>query len=416
MTTTREESELDQLWDEITQLLEDKEQSLKSTKEPVKKKTNDGKKNQVSSTTYQRISRPRVMSVEEYEKRVANGELKNVISHTQNNTQIKNTTISTPIRNKVKPKIKNERTSKIKEESRYKEVQDYEDAKKDVFEKNGWKAFKISLASVALAGIVVLGAYTVNEAKELLEAISPPEKITSLDSTNEQERELIETRADSLRKKVLAQEGYYFDHISEKEFYDGYYRIRNYVNQMNDNQLKWERNDNQDKELLDHIVKQSFEEEYESFSEEKKRDYRQLSFELLLNMQPEKTFWIRNPIILDELSVRRSVLEEKGYKMTLMVNSDEIETVRILGNIKHELYEMEESDLKKFENSQEAFFDTILEKVLGDKHQNLSNTYKEDYKVIIYGWLPEYAKQYIDDPIKIEEIENEQIDDIEIGG
>ncbi len=86
MTTARKEWELNQLFDELTQIFEETSENLKpkqvDTILPDRKKEikKDIKPTTTSSSTYKRTTGPRVLSIEEYQRRVANGEFKDVVS------------------------------------------------------------------------------------------------------------------------------------------------------------------------------------------------------------------------------------------------------------------------------------------------------------------------------------------------
>ncbi len=320
--------------------------------------------------------------------------------------------------------IDNSKNAKKRSDRRlYKQVQAYEDAVEDVSVRRGWTAFKVSLAGLALAGAFALSSYAYKEVNSFWDDVAAKNQIVTLYNVDAEKRDLIEDEASNFKNKVKEKSGYHFDNLSDEEFADGYIRILNNEKKIDDNTIKsamYKFHENRDQRVLDEVVKRAFgEEEYQTFSEAKKRDYRQLSFELL-PIAKNKLFsegidYIRNPIVMDELEVR-DYLKEKGYKIELRVNGDEKETIKNLGNIMHRIHEMDEMSFKSVtlqDNGQQQFFDELMLDVLGeDNYNKLSKKYKRDYEQIIYEWLPENAKQYIKDPIEIERNqETEEIGD-----
>lgn len=309
---------------------------------------------------------------------------------------------------------------KRRDRSLYKEVQQYEDAEDDVTVRRGWTAFKVGLAAAMLAGSLALANFTVNEVKNTFNDISASNQVVSVYDMGEEEKGYIYSKAYEVKKQILENDGYHFDNLSEDEFADGYYRILNYEKKMYENRFKsasFGITENKDQTLLYEIVEKAFKEDYQNLTEEQKRDYKQLAFELLPYSLPkifeDKNYYIRNPIVFDELNAR-NIAKEKGYKITLRVNGDEKETVRNLGNVMHILNGMQEEDYKyvnQIENGQQKFFEEILVEAMGDQYNELNKTQKRDYSQIIYEWLPDSAKQYIKDPIEVEKA----TEDIEIG-
>lgn len=303
----------------------------------------------------------------------------------------------------------------------YKEVQEYEDAMDDITARKGWNAFKIGLATTALAGAIALSAVTYHQVNKILDSFVPANQIVSIYEMSPEEKEAFNQKMLEIKKDIIAQDGYHFDNLSEEQFADGYSRIMNYEGRLYENALKGAMLGDKDQSLLDSIVERAFGETEATFTDEQRRDYRQLAFELLPYSQPELfgdgVHLIRNPIVIDELNARDNA-QMKGYRITLRVNGDEKETVRNLGNIMHILGQMQASDYRAFasmENGQQAFFENILKDVMGEGYESLDKTKMRDYQQIIYEWLSSTGKQYIKDPITLErQIENSN--DMEIGG
>lgn len=497
MTTARKEWEIDQLFEELTQIFGETSENLKPKKvdEILPDRKKEIKKDvkpvaPANTSTYKRSTGPRVLSIEEYQRRVANGEFKNVVSTPREIPTVKKEEKTTIKKPKVEKIVKVEKDSKHKRkiakmskiiqrnvahelrftESKkrnllsriilqerlakgrfrdleqdidagyvtqedvnaskvadkwydrrlFKEVQAYEDAKEDVSVRKGWNTFKLSLAGVALAGAIALSAYTYNEVNNFFEELGTKNKIVSIADIKEDERIVVETEAQKVRREIIEKDGYHFNNISEDEFFDGYYRMLAYEKKLDERRIENTIHgiiEDKDQQLLETIVSECFKGEYETFTEEQKRDYKQLAFELLSYSHPEKTYYIRNPIVMDELRVKND-LKERGYKIELRVNGDEVETVRNLGNIRNEIQELTEVDYNSYKDSQEEFFEDILQSVMGENLESLGNKAKRDYIQIIYEWLPEVGKKYIQDPIEIEkasQVDNNQINGMEIG-
>lgn len=296
----------------------------------------------------------------------------------------------------------------------YKEVQAYEDAVEDVTVRRGWLAFKVGLAASALAGIIALGNYTYKQMSFIGDIFNPPQnQIVSVYEMNEEEQAHLVSIAQSLRQSTIEADGYHFDHLTDMQIADGYNRMINYEKKMTENQFSsasMKIATDGDQALLDRIVRESFgEETYNAFSEQQRRDYKQLAFELLPTSLPdlfgERISYIRNPIIMEHLEARNNAIA-KGYKMSLRVNNDEKETVRNLGTLKHMLSEMTGSEYfaaTSGENGQQQFFDEVLREVLGEEgYANLSRSDKRDYEQLIYEWSTPEGKQFMKDPIAIE--------------
>ena len=295
----------------------------------------------------------------------------------------------------------------------YKEVQAYEDAIDDVTARRGWLGFKIGLAAVMLATTVAITAHTVNEVKEMMSSSSGYQTVT-VESMNEEQRSEYDSIINNFLNQVREKDGYEFDTLTQEELIDGYIKILNKEKHMVENQFKGAYL--KDQELLDKIVSRAFGEEYESFTEEQKREYRQLAFELLPialpDLSEEGTMFLRNPIVYDALQAK-NVASEKGYKMTLKVNADEEETVKTIGKMIHIVKMLDEDDYIEASsiNNGQGLLDEIISEALGDKYQELSEKELKDYKQLAYEFLSDDAKdKYVKDPIELEKEANEEIE------
>lgn len=299
----------------------------------------------------------------------------------------------------------------------YKEVQEYEDAKDDVRLRKGWKAFKIGLAASLLAGSLALAGHIGGEIKNTISNPTDNEVVT-IETLDENDRAMYEANLEKFLEKVKEKDGYVFANLDDTELLDGYLRILNEEKGMTFNEFKNSLNGLKDQENLEKIVKDSFgEERYNSFSEEQKRDYRQLAYELLPLALPglweEGYSYVRNPISTDVVEAKNSA-REKGYEIKLIVSSDYPERINAVGNILYLENNLKLEDYQSINSIEESqkFLEEILTKSLGENSENISEKDLRDYKQIAYELLPEEVKEnYVKDPIELERIQ----DDIEIG-
>lgn len=299
----------------------------------------------------------------------------------------------------------------------YKEVQEYEDAKDDVRLRKGWKAFKIGLAASLLAGSLALAGHIGGEIKNTISNPANNEVVT-IETLDENDRAMYEANLEKFLEKVKEKDGYVFANLDDTELLDGYLRILNEEKGMTFNEFKNSLNGLKDQENLEKIVKDSFgEERYNSFSEEQKRDYRQLAYELLPLALPglweEGYSYVRNPISTDVVEAKNSA-REKGYEIKLIVSSDYPERIKAVGNILYLENNLKLEDYQSINSIEESqkFLEEILTKSLGENSENISEKDLRDYKQIAYELLPEEVKEnYVKDPIELERIQ----DDIEIG-
>lgn len=294
----------------------------------------------------------------------------------------------------------------------YKKVQNYEDAVDDVTVRRGWLAFKVGLAATALAGSLALGNYMLNEIKDFGDKVNQPTEIVSIYDMDESERADLESYAYHLQIIIANNDGYHFDTLSRTEIADGYNRMVTYEKEkLSENSFKKALNNlgiAGDQNLLTQIVRESFGDEYNNFTDEQKKEYEQLAFELLPYSHPElfkeENDYIRNPIVMRELEARNNALS-KGYQISLRVNNDEKETIKTLGKLIHYINGITQQDYinaSLSQNGQQEFFDKALDRILIDGKESLERKERRDYEQIIYEWLPDMGKQYIKDPIEVE--------------
>lgn len=307
---------------------------------------------------------------------------------------------------------------KRKDRRFYKEVQEYEDAKEDITVRKGWRAFRVGLAAAMLAGSLAISSYLSKEVKSTLFNYNQTQA-TSIDNIQKEDEEHYENLINEFLNQVREKDGYEFDYLSKNEILDAYLKIVNKEKYMTEGQFKGAINSFKDQELLDKIVIRSLgEEEYTLFSENQKRDYRQLAYELLPISLPkvfneEKIMYIRNPITYDVVQAKNSS-KSKGYKIEIVVNSDkteEMKNVSKLMRIEKALPEEEYINASKINDGQELL-ENILKQTFDEEYDNLSKKEKRDYKQLAYELLSEDVKEnYIKDPIDIEK----ETKDFELG-
>lgn len=288
--------------------------------------------------------------------------------------------------------------TKRRDKRLYKEVQAYEDATDDVTMRKGWLAFKVSLAVALLAGTVVIAANTMKDFKDQMASQNPTIVI-------EENYDKYKEDALDFVQKVRDEQGYGFVSLTEDEITDAYAKVLQHEKTMHDNQFKNAML--HDQELLDKIVRRVYENEYETFSDEEKRDYRQLAYCIIdvakPNLSVEGNMYIRNPIVCDTVEVRNSA-KAKGYKMGLYANTDDGIHIKNIGRIITNLRLLEEADYIAASevNEGQDFLEQIVKDALGEEYQNMNPNELKDYKQLVYEMLPDYAKEeYITDPIDI---------------
>lgn len=299
-------------------------------------------------------------------------------------------------------KIDKAKNSNTKEGKRfYREVQEYEDAIQDVETRSGWRAFKIGLATLMLSASLI----AVNKIPQNMEGI----KNTTQTEVNKNNNEKIdEEQIKYFKENVKNYDGYEFDFLTDNELFSTKNKLAEIGNKLSKSTYEVVRTGNGDQEFLDSLVQKAFGSEYESFSDEQKRDYRQLAYEVLrINcstlFNPTETC-IRNPIVWDVLQAKDQ-MKRKGYYSNFIINADQQEHLKTIGSIMH----IENTtDLIKYQNASlinkgQDLLDSIVKEATNEKYESLSKTEKRDYKQITYELLPTNVKElFIKDPIEVD--------------
>lgn len=291
----------------------------------------------------------------------------------------------------------------------YREVQNYEDARDDVTTRKGWRNFKIGLAAVALSATLTGSLFLANEVKQTFvnpDTYTPQIEYVQL-ATEEQNQ--IRTAATEFRSEIRDNDGYEFDHLTDLEFEEAYYRISKQEGKMSVGSFKGAMLSSNELSFYDSIVKRAYgEDKFANFSEEQRKDYRQLAYELIpisVNNDKDISFSLRNPIVLDELQARDSA-REKGYEIQIKVNNDEKATVANIGRLIHIINTTSVQDFESSSshNSGITYLEYIVKQALGNEtYSELDSKGQRDYLQVAYELLPGTVKDnYIMDPIVVE--------------
>lgn len=203
--------------------------------------------------------------------------------------------------NLTRSQLANYRESKDRDDREfYKEVQGYEDATDDVTVRRGWMTFKIGLATIMLCTSIGIVNHSIQE----ICALAPKEPVMiTLQEANQQQ---IENAKDEL-KNVKDNSQYNFENLTYQEQIDATLRIPAYESKMESLEFKGAILRFQDQELLENILKNTFGEEYSTYSDEKKQDLRKLAYELL---EDEKKEYTRDPQVLKEIAEKQRMVTD----------------------------------------------------------------------------------------------------------
>lgn len=297
-------------------------------------------------------------------------------------------------------KIDNAKNFNTKEGKRfYREVQDYEDAILDMETRNGWHAFKIGLATLMLATSLVVA----NKLPKNIDEFKNNTTQTEIDKSNKEQQD--EEQIRYFKDNVKNYDGYEFDFLTDKELLDKKNKLAEIGNKLSKSTYEIVRTGSGDQEFLDSLAQKAYGNEYENLSDEQKRDYRQLAYEVLRvnctsSFKPTETC-IRNPIVWDVLQAKEQ-MKRKGYKTNFIINADQQEHIKTVGNIMHieNTIDLTEYQNASFVNQGQDLLDNIVKEAT---NENLSKTEIRDYKQISYELLPTEVKDvFIKDPIDVD--------------
>ena len=227
------------------------------------------------------------------------------------------------------------------------------------------------------------------------------------DGADKGEKSKIISRVEKIINEIKENDGYEFDYLSQDELIDGYTKLTHIKENDNSNMSELVFSVDKDQELLDRILQQAFNEEYNLLSNEQKRDFKQLAFEML-EMSLIEGFegykdYVRNPIVIDAVEARNSAVNN-GYKFNFVVNNDSKDVVKNLGKILHVEHNLEDV------NFQGDLLDNILKKAIGENYESMEKSTKRDYMQYAYEFLPDDIKETCINPIESEKMqENENL-------
>ena len=170
----------------------------------------------------------------------------------------------------------------------YKRIEKYEEPE-ELEEPKSWIGFKVTLAMVLLSAVIAIGKGTYDKVNDFF---STRNEETSENITLEiiDDEEIAQNKVDSIKENS----GYEFENLTNKELLDGVSRIALVENKMHIYAYQRHFFDSEDQILLEKILKDTYGEEYETYSEEKIRDLKKLAYELL-GEDKEKQEYVRDP-------------------------------------------------------------------------------------------------------------------------
>lgn len=195
---------------------------------------------------------------------------------------------------------------KRRDQRLYKRVQAYEDAEDDVTMKNAFLTAKVTAAVALLATLGFSVNLLYNEVHDLIHNnsyVAQAQEKSTLANANIGQIEHAE--------RVLAQIDYNFEHLSHTELLDTVIRVGSKPSKITENRaMATMKNAGEfaDQKLLEEIIQDAYEDEYDGFAVEKKQELNQLVYEML---DDNVKVWIRSPENVAKLKDREA-LESMG--------------------------------------------------------------------------------------------------------
>lgn len=198
---------------------------------------------------------------------------------------------------------------KRREQRLYKRVQAYEDARDDITMKKAFIGMKVTAIATLLAASGFAANLLINQINDIVNSgyISQEQEKPKLANASEGQIQYAEN--------VLSRIEYDFEHLSHTELLDTVIRTGSKVNDINENRARSAAKDFlnfSDQKLLESILQEVYEDEYDNFSDEKKLELNQLLYEML---DEDAKFWIRSPEKVAEIKSRN---ETKNTETTEM--------------------------------------------------------------------------------------------------
>lgn len=187
-------------------------------------------------------------------------------------------------------------SEKRREQRLYKRVQAYEDAEDDIAMKKAFITVKVTNVAALIAALGLSINFLYNEVYDLINNSSYVAQATeksTLANANEGQIEYAE--------RMIAKIDYDFKYLSHSELLDTIIRVGSKPSKITENRaMATIKNAGEyaDQKLLEEIIKESYEEEYDGFGEEKKQELNQVVYEML---NDDVKIWIRSPQKVAEL-------------------------------------------------------------------------------------------------------------------
>ena len=178
----------------------------------------------------------------------------------------------------------------------YKRVQAYEDAEDDVSMKRAFLTVKVTAAAALIATLGLSVNFLYNEVNDLINNssyVAQAQEKSTLANANTGQIEYAE--------RVLAQIDYNFEHLSHSELLDTIIRVGSKPSKITENRaMATMKNaaDFADQKLLEEIIQEAYEGEYDGFETGKQQELNQVVYEML---EDEVKMWIRSPQKVAEL-------------------------------------------------------------------------------------------------------------------
>ena len=183
----------------------------------------------------------------------------------------------------------------------YKRVQAYEDAEDDITMKRAFLGVKVTAATALLATSFFAVNLLINQVNDIVNNsgyVAQAEVKPSLANANTGQIEYAEL--------ALSKISYDFKYLSHTELLDTVIRTASKTSKITENRaMATIKNigENSDQKLLESILQDAYEGEYDDFSEEKKQELKQLIYEML---DKEIKVWIRSPENVAKLNEKKA--------------------------------------------------------------------------------------------------------------
>lgn len=191
---------------------------------------------------------------------------------------------------------------KRRDQRLYKRVQAYEDAEADIAMKKAFITVKVTTVAALLATLGLSVNFLCNEVNDLINNssyVAQAQEKSTLANANSGQIEYAE--------RLLAKLDYNFEYLSHQELLDTIIRVGSKPSKITESRAMAtikKATEYADQKLLEEIIKEAYEDEYESFGEEKKQELNQVVYEML---NDDVKIWIRSPQKVAELKQKDEV-------------------------------------------------------------------------------------------------------------